>query len=535
VKPLDPRLLRYSRSSRGFLLLSVLIAMSGAALSIAQAYLLTSVITELFQKDRAIADMSSTLRALVSVFIGKAILGYIANFVSSRFSTRIKSELREGLINKVIGGESDALHRLGPAELSLLISRGINNLDGYFSKFVPQLFIAAIIPLTVGVAIALQDWKSGIIVICTIPLIPIFGILIGRFTAAATQKKMETLGFLSGYFLDLLSGLPTLKVYNRSKLQVKKLGEIGDKYRKETMKVLRISFLSSLALELVATLSVALLAVSIGIRLVDGSMTLTSGLIVLILAPEVYWPIRQVAAYFHAAEDGVSVSNKIFEILDAKEVNGSEIVPDIKAITWSELTVEYPNRSTIMIPAGQLVAGKIHALVGPSGAGKSTLIAILLGFTQISTGEIIVSTSQGDFAFDRIEKNHWRSLLSWMPQDPHFASTTVGEIVNKNQDALADVSLNISDLPEGMDTHIGALQDAISVGQKRKLALARAFAKPSALLILDEPTASVDDVSEDEINRTLEREAMDGRIILVASHRPMTIAAASNTIRIAAR
>ena len=535
MKPLDPRLLRYSRSSRGFLLLSVLIAMSGAALSIAQAYLLTSLITGLFQKERAIGDMSSTMRILVSVFIGKAVLGYLSNFLSARFSTRIKSELREGLISKVIGGESDALHRLGPAELSLLISRGINNLDGYFSKFVPQLFIAAIIPVTVGVAIALQDWESGIIVICTIPLIPIFGILIGRFTAVATQKKMETLGLLSGYFLDLLSGLPTLKVYNRSKLQVKKLGEIGDKYRKETMKVLRISFLSSLALELVATLSVALLAVSIGIRLVNGSMTLTSGLIVLILAPEVYWPIRQVSAHFHAAQDGVSVSNQIFEILDAKAVNGSEAVADIKAITWSELTVAYPNRSTITIPAGQLVAGKIHALVGPSGSGKSTLIAILLGFTQISTGEIIVSTSQGDFAFDQIEKNHWRSLLSWMPQEPHFASTTVGEFVNENESSLADVSLKISDLPNGMQTHIGALQDAISVGQKRKLALARAFAKPSALLILDEPTASVDDVSEEEINRTLEREAKSGRIILVASHRPTTIASASNTIKIAAR
>ena len=535
MKPLDPRLLRYSRSSRGFLLLSVIIALSGAALSIAQAYLLTSLITELFQKDRAIEDMGATLRILVAVFIGKAALGYISNFVSSRFSTRIKSELREGLINKVIGGESDALHRLGPAELSLFISRGINNLDGYFSKFIPQLFIASIIPLAVGIAITLQDWKSGIIVICTIPLIPLFGILIGRFTASATQKKMETLGLLSGYFLDLLSGLPTLKVYNRSKLQTKKLGEIGDTYRKETMKVLRVSFLSSLALELVATLSVALLAVSIGIRLVNGSMTLSSGLIVLILAPEVYWPIRQVAAYFHAAEDGVSVSNQIFEILDSESVNGTQIVPDIKAITWSELTVSYPNRSTIVIPAGQLTTGKIHALVGPSGAGKSTLIAILLGFTQISTGEIVVSTSSGDFSFDQIEKNHWRSLLSWMPQDPHFASTSVGEIINHKESVLSDVSLKVSDLPNGLYTHIGALQDAISVGQKRKLALARAFSKPSALLILDEPTASVDDVSEEEINRTLEREAKAGRIILVASHRPTTIASATNTIKIVAR
>ena len=535
MKPFDPRLLRYSRSSRGFLILSVAIAATGAALSITQAYLLANLITELFQHDRAIEDMRSTISTLLAVFLGKAVLGYISNFSAAKFSTRIKSELREGLIHKVIGGESDALHKLGPAELSLLLSRGINNLDGYFSKFLPQLFIAAIVPITVGIAIAHEDWKSGAIVLFTIPLIPLFGILIGRFTAAATQKKMETLGLLSGYFLDLLSGLPTLKVYNRSKLQTKKLGEIGDQYRKETMKVLRISFLSSLALELVATLSVALLAVAIGIRLVNGSMHLSSGLIVLILAPEVYWPIRQVSALFHAAEDGVAVSNQIFEILEAQPINGTEIVSDIQAITWSELTVAYPNRATVTIPAGQLHIGKIHALVGPSGSGKSTLISILLGFTEITTGEITISTSAGDIPFSSIEKNHWRSLVSWMPQDPHFASTTVGEIINKNTAALSDVSLDIKDLPNGLDTHIGALADAISVGQKRKLALARAFAKSSALLILDEPTASVDDISEEQINATLNREAQAGRIILVASHRPTMIAAASNTIRIAAR
>ena len=535
MKPFDPRLLRYSRSSRGFLFLSVFLAAVGAALSISQAYLLTEFIVELFQKDRALDNMAPTMRILISVFIGKAILGYISNFAAAKFSTRIKSELRAGLIDKVIGGESSALHRLGPAELSLLISRGINNLDGYFSKFLPQLFIASIVPISVGAAITVNDWKSGVIVLCTIPLIPLFGILIGRFTAAATQKKMETLGLLSGYFLDLLSGLPTLKVYNRSKLQTKKLGEIGDQYRKETMKVLRISFLSSLALELVATLSVALLAVSIGIRLVNGSMTFSAGLIVLILAPEVYWPIRQVSALFHAAEDGVAVSNQIFEILDTKRVNGNEIIPDIKAITWSELTVSYPERSTITIPAGQLHIGKIHALVGPSGSGKSTLISILLGFTQISQGEIIVSTSQGDYSFEQIEKSHWRSLLSWMPQDPHFASTTVSEIIQGNIGVLKDVSLDINELPHGMDTHIGSLQDAISAGQKRKLALARAFAKPSTLLILDEPTASVDDLSEEAINKTLEREAHSGRMILVASHRPTTIASADNTIRMSAR
>jgi ATP-binding cassette subfamily C protein CydCD len=535
VKPLDPRLLRFSRSSRGFLLLSVLLALIGAVLSILQAVLLTRLITHLFQNKESLNQLLPSFRALILIFILKAILGFLTNYIGARFSTKIKSELREGLINKVIGGDTSALHDLGPAQLSLLVSRGINNLDGYFSKFIPQLFIASTLPIIVGIAITYQDWKSGLIVLFTIPLIPMFGILIGRFTAQATTKKIETLGLLSGYFLDLLSGLPTLKVYNRSKLQTKKLGEIGDQYRKETMKVLRISFLSSLALELVATLSVALLAVSIGIRLVNASMTLSAGLMVLILAPEVYWPIRQVAAHFHAAEDGVAVSNQIFDILESQSKNGTEKISDIKAITWSELTVAYPNRSTIKIPAGQLTAGKIHALVGPSGSGKSTLISVLLGFTKVTTGEIVVSTSSGDISFEQIEKNHWRSFLSWMPQDPHFASTTVKEIIGGNATVLDDVSLELKDLPQGLDTHIGALQDAVSTGQRRKLALARALAKQSSLMILDEPTASVDDISEEQIARSLESQAALGRIVLVSSHRPTVIASADNTIKLVAR
>ena len=239
-----------------------------------------------------------------------------------------------------------------------------------------------------------------LIVLCTLPLIPIFGILIGKFTAAATSKKWETLNLLGGYFLDLITGLTTLRVYGRHKLQNEKLQKTGDDYRHETMKVLRISFLSSLALELVATLSVALLAVTIGLRLVNGSISLSSGLLILIIAPEVYWPIRQVASYFHAASDGLEAFNKIYKILEKSEGLGNIEISEVLGITWSQLTVNYPNRNQVIIPSGQLNTGEIHLLVGASGSGKSTLAQILMGFIKPNTGEILISTNQGSFSIN---------------------------------------------------------------------------------------------------------------------------------------
>ena len=186
------------------------------------------------------------------------------------------------------------------------------------------------------------------------------------------------------------------------------------------MRVLKISFLTSLALELIATLSVALLAVSIGIRLVNGTINLRAGLLVLILAPEVYWPIRQVSALFHAAEDGVAAADEIFEILDSPMKNGNIQISQFTSLSWSDLTISYDGRSEIHIPAGQLLPGKIYGLIGPSGSGKSTLISTLLGFTEVSSGHIIISTPEGNVPFEEVEKKSWRELLSWMPQEPHF-------------------------------------------------------------------------------------------------------------------
>ena len=544
MKPFDPRLLRYSRSSRGFIFTLVLIAVLGAVATIGQALLLVDLICKFFQQKRSFSSLTHEVIALVGVFVSRALLAYLNDRLGARASSKMRNELRTEVMQKSLSNGGSDTQNLGTAGLAVLVTKGINNLDGYFAKFLPQLFIAVVVPISVGVTIAFRDWKSGAIILFTLPLIPIFGILIGRFTASATEKKWKTLGLLGGYFLDLLSGLTTLKVYGREKLQSQKLREVGEKYRKETMQVLRVSFLTSLALELVATLSVALLAVTIGLRLVNGSMPLSVGLFVLVLAPEVYWPIRQVSAYFHSATDGLAAFEQLFTILEKPESNGEVLINSFSLISWSDLKVTFPGRSDLLIPRGTIESGRIHALIGASGSGKSTLASILLGFISPTAGEVTVTTESGIYSLQDLDIKAWRELISWQPQEPKFPIGSVAEILrhaspNASEKeliaSLREVDLRVGDLPDGLDTSLGTVRQKLSIGQMRKIALARALLKESALVILDEPTASVDDISEETIARVLQERAATGTTILLISHREFLIGASASVTLLGAQ
>lgn len=533
MKPLDPRLLRYSRSSRGFLFLQAILALVNAVLVVGQSFEIATLACAIFQRHRSWGNLTSHIYWIAALFISRGLISFATELLAAKSSLRMRNELRSQLLDKVLAGKSRAIFNEGPAVISLLATKGIDALDGYFSRFLPQLIIAAIVPLAVGGAITNADLTSGVIVLVTVPLIPIFGILIGRFTGAATEKRWQTLSHLSGYFLDLLTGLPTLKVFGRSKKQGDRLQHVGDTYQEQTMKVLRISFLSSLALEIIATLSVALIAVSIGLRLVGGSLSLKTGLFVLICAPEVYWPIRQVASYFHAAADGVEAATRIFGIIEEQELNGVIKIQDISEISWQPLTVAYPGRAIVEIPAGKIQRGTVNCIIGPSGAGKSTLLALLLGFHSNYSGEISILGSDGKYQLSEVEITSWRQHFSWLPQEVNFPSASVAEVL-RNADpqasdadlvkTLSRVGLAPSDLPRGLDTQLGTVQETLSTGQKRKIALARALLKPAQILILDEPSASVDDVSEEVIASAIAEEVEKGKIVVLISHRTNLLA-----------
>ena len=539
MKLLDPRLLRHSHSSRGFLASAALNAVVLTAITIAQAFLLADIIVAAFQQEKSVSELTFKICIVALLFIARASSQFIAEIVSSKMSQKICNELRTGLFGAIFKSNPEIIRQKGAGQISLLATRGIANLEPYFSRFMPQLFISLFVPLVVGITIASRDLLSGLVVLCTIALIPLFGALIGKFTAAAMEKKWKTLGLLSTHLFDLLSGLTTLRVFGRVDKQEKQIELVGDRYRKETMGVLRISFLSSLVLELIATLSVALLAVQIGIRLIDAHITLFNGLVVLILAPEVYWPLRNIAAYFHAAADGVKAAEEIYEILETPTAVAKsakiESLNNISEIKWNQLTVEYSNSSAVNIPAGHLLPGKLNVITGPSGIGKSTLFALLMGFKTPSSGEIEVWQGENRNLLGEIDISNWRSEISWVPQAPHFPKGALRETFLKIDPKLSDpqiwellhpCGISSADLMNGLDTPLGDFVDGVSVGQKRRIALARALLRNSAVFLLDEPTASIDDFNEDELLTLFHKLKNDQKIVVVISHRARVIEAA---------
>lgn len=534
MKFIDPRLFRISRSSRGLISISVISSVLITVATIAQAFLLADLITGVFQRNQTLDALRNTLYLLILVFISRVLLSYIGERFTSQISHRIRVDLRKALFEKLLNNGAELNIHFGPAEISLISTRAIANLEPYFTRFVPQIFIAGAVPLVVGLTIAYLDLISGLIVLFTIPLIPLFGVLIGKYTSEAMRKRWRTLGVLSGYVLDLLSGLNSLKLFGREKVQGQQIGEVGDRYRRETMRVLKISFLTSLALEIIATLSVALLAVAIGLRLVDGEFELWRGLVILILAPEIYWPIRNLSAQFHASADGMQASQDIFEIIDfetAKEVAGTR-VNNITKISWEDLSVAYPNREPIYLPAGSFVNGKLNLITGPSGSGKTTLINLLMGLVTPTTGKISIWSHEGQNALTELDSADWLRKISWVPQDPHFPAIPIAEIfklsspnASKSQiaEVLGDLGLNCIDLDRPV---------ALSVGQKRRLAIARALLHPHEILVMDEPSASLDPESESRIIEILKSQARAGKIVIAISHRKEFIAQAESVYEV---
>ena len=375
------------------------------------------------------------------------------------------------------------------------------------------------------------DPLSGLIAVLTLPLIPLFGALIGRYTADSVSKKWRTLGTLSAYFEDSLRGFITLKIFGRHKTQGKRIEEMGDRYTEETMKVLKISFLSALALELCATISVALIAVSIGLRLVDDSIGFVPSLAVLILAPEVYFPLRNAASLFHASADGSEALEKLTSIQASKNLTPLQQEIDfsrVEKVSWQQWRLVREGRSGMCIDDRTLNSGQIHFIVGESGVGKSTFALNLLGITHEAL--VKVSTPTNEFQLDATMKNSWFSTIGWVPQLPQLAAGTLRyqfQLISSTiQDSeiekvLARCGLEIDQLVDGLDTQLGASgegSNAVSGGQLRKIAIARALISKPQLLIADEPTADLDSESADKVMKTLRGYATSGAIVICITH-----------------
>ena len=539
MRPLDPRLLRYARGTRGFLVLAVALGVALALLVILQARLLSGVIVEVAQDGASLDTVGRALALLATVIAARACLSWIAEASAYRTSARAKAELRQAALAQAL-----ALGPAGPAGsdpggLSSLMTRGVDALDAYYARYLPQLILAVIVPVAVLLTVLGQDVLSAVIIAATLPLIPVFMILIGLYTRGRVDRQWSTLARLSGHFLDLVAGLPTLKILDRAKAQARAIEAIGDRYRTTTMGVLRITFLSSLALELLASLSVALVAVSIGIRLTEGQITFSAALFILILAPEAYLPIRLVGQHFHAAAEGLGAAEKVFEVLQTPPpVFGHKQPPTAASLELRDVTVTYPGREVpALFPTSvNLPAGSITALVGPSGGGKSTLLGVLLGMIRPTAGTVRLVNADAVVDLDDVDIDAWRARLGWVPQEPRLiapqsALPTVRAVValalpsaseQQIERALqqAGVLAEIQRLPDGLDSVIAEDGSGLSTGQRRRVALARALLWEPEILLLDEPTAALDGESEAAVIEALRAQRAAGRTVVVVAHRP---------------
>jgi len=540
----DPRLTRYARATRPFLV--ALIALGGvtAVLIIAQAWLLADVVAGAFGGGQGIAALGLPLEALLAVVIARAIVAWGRDVLADRTSARAKSQLRAALLGHVaaLGPQRSGEPRTG--QLAILATRGVDALDGYFSLYLPQLFLAVIVPVAVLAVLAVQDWLSALIIAVTLPLIPLFMALVGAATRDRMELQFRTLQQLAGHFLDVVGGLPTLKVFGRAKAQILAIGTVTDRYRRTAMSTLKVTFLSSLILELVATISVALVAVAVGLRLMDGHLSLRTALMVLVLAPEAYLPLRLLGANYHASAEGLSAARQVFEVLETPlPTHGSGTdVPDParSGISIEDLRVEYPGRGGPVLDGISLAIepGEVVAITGPSGCGKSTLLAVLLGFVGAQAGSVQV----GGVDLATLDPDAWRARVSWMPQRPHLFAASIAENIRlARPDATSEqvwaavAAAGLSDVvaakPGGLDTMLGDRGVGLSVGERQRVALARAFLRDAPLLLLDEPTANLDGATEQNVLEALER-LVRGRTVLLVAHRPALVDLADRVLRL---
>ncbi|MCF1595393.1 thiol reductant ABC exporter subunit CydD [Streptomyces muensis] len=541
MKPIDPRLLRYARATRLFLIAVVGLGAVGAGLVIAQAMLIAEAVVGAFQNGMSAAELRTPLLLLVAVAIGRAGVAWLTELAAHRASAAVKSELRGRLLERAAELGPGWLSGQRTGSLVALATRGVDALDDYFSRYLPQLGLAVVVPVAVLARIVTEDWVSAAIIVGTLPLIPIFMMLIGWATQSRMDRQWQLLSRLSGHFLDVVAGLPTLKVFGRAKAQAESIRRITGEYRRATMRTLRIAFISSFALELLSTLSVALVAVTIGMRLVHGEMHLYDGLVVLVLAPEAYLPLRQVGAQYHAAAEGLSAAEEIFEVLETPvSATGTAAVPT-GAVSFEGVSVRYPGRSVDAVSgaAFALEPGETVALVGPSGVGKSTLLNVLLGFVRPTEGRVLV----GGADLAELDLDAWRSRIAWVPQRPHLYAGTIAENVRLARPDADDGAVRraledagaiefVDALPRGVDTVLGEDGLGLSAGQRQRLALARAFLADRPVLLLDEPTAALDGATEAEVVEAVRRLSV-GRTVLLVVHRPALLGVADRVVRLA--
>jgi ATP-binding cassette, subfamily C, bacterial CydCD len=539
----------------------------GGLLTIGQARTLSLTVAGVFLGQQSLQGVSHLLRGLIFFMVGRSLLVWVGEVSAKAVAIRVKNDLREQLFAHILKLGPTYTRRERTGELTTAAVEGIEALDAYFSQYLPQLVLSAIVPFSILIFVFPLDLLSGLILVVTAPLIPIFMILIGKAAETLTNRQYLTLSRLSAHFLDSLQGLTTLKLFGQSKSHTASIEQASNQFHKTTMSVLRVTFLSAFVLELAATLSTAVVAVEVGLRLLYARMTFEHAFFLLILAPEFYLPLRMLGLRFHAGMSGTSAARKIFEILNLplKGHQGCDIrdpetasIPNLKpktsnyppCITLEQVSFTYPDEIEPALENINLTIqpGQQIAFVGASGSGKSTLVQLLLGFIAPNEGQILVDGQP----LQQNSAENWREMIAWVPQKPFIFNTSIANNISLGQpdadiDAIraaaqaARLDTFIESLPDGYQTIVGERGTRLSGGEAQRLALARAFLKDAPILILDEPTSQLDPISEAQLeesiqnlnDRTAESPITCGkqsRTIITIAHRMNTITRADQIV-----
>jgi ATP-binding cassette, subfamily C, bacterial CydD len=545
VPLLDPRLVRRARAVRTMLAADVALGVAAALLVLAQAVLIAYIAARAFA-GASLAEVTQPLIVLVAVVAGRAAAAWGFEAVGRRAATDVLSRLRLELVERRLRDQPAALDGAASAEVATGAVVGAAALETTFARYLPQVVLAVIVPIAVLVLVAVIDLVSAGIMLLTLPLVPVFMWLVGRFTERRTRERWQALTLLATHFHDVVRGLPTLRAFNRGEAQAERIADVSDQYRRTTMGTLRVAFLSGAVLELAATLGIALVAVTIGVRLVGGSIGLQAGLTVLVLAPELYLPLRNVAAQFHSSAEGRAAADRLLDLIHAAPARRSGAAhapsPGVVPVRLEAVSFSYPGRAGAVLEAVdlELFPGETVALVGPSGAGKSTIAALLLGLVEPTRGRV----AAGPLDLSQCDPRAWRAQIAWVPQHPTLFRSTVADNIRlgavdareervRAAAAFAGADAFIRALPAGYDTIVGDGGRPLSAGELQRIALARAFLRDAPFVILDEPTANLDPESAEVVAEAVER-LQAGRMVLLAVHRPGLAAKADRVVRLEA-
>ena len=539
---LDPRLFHRARAVRSLLVADAVLGVGMALLVLAQAVLLARVAARAFE-GASLDEVATPLVLFVGVVVARALGAWGFEVVGRRAASGVISQLRLDVVETRLRSRPTALDGVQSAEVATAAVSGVDALETTFARYLPQVVLAVVVPVAVLALVASIDLLAAGVMLLTLPLVPVFMWVVGRYTERRARERWRALAQLSNHFLDVVRGLPTLRAFDRSRAQTERIVQVSEEYRRTTMGTLRVAFLSGAILELAATLAIALVAVVVGVRLAEGGIGFEPALTVLVLAPELYLPLRNLAAQFHANADGAAVAERLLELSEAPALGtGTAPPPDpaLVPIRFDRVSFAYPARDVEVLREVDLEIrpGETLAIVGPSGGGKSTLVSLLLRLDDPTSGRILI----GDDELALVDAEAWRARTAFVPQRPTLFRGTVADNIRlgdasaddervRDAAALAGAHEFASLLPLGYETIVGDGGRPLSTGQRRRLALARAFLRDAPLIVLDEPTADLDSESADAVAHAIERLRV-GRTVVLVAHRPELAALAERIVHL---